>query len=380
MLRHFRMHLVLVSSLGLMGAIFGAAQSQASTLDDLKSQLDSLKAKAIELQMTCDLGTRQGDADDVAVAKVRQNLAVDLSKHYPTSLAEDLSNLNTLVASQISDKSHSIDACASVKFNMVEVDKVNKRLFLVNQLSVVANATEAAYAAAEAGNLIFLAGCDASPTAASNVFIQILSSTNQWISVPTNTNTFYNPDACQGSSNKYGFWIIENLAPGTIYRLVYPNFGSVTENRTIPDYFSKYVDQSATISSQAVEEKNNFANVIQTSLFADISAVANAFNGDILTLTEKVRIQKAKYPQQSGAYQKLIEMIPRTPLLNSDVNSDVITVNAFLNAFSNTQAQISKLLGGLIPKPTSIFCTKGKLFKKISGLKPICPKGYSLNK
>jgi hypothetical protein len=117
---------------------------------------------------------------------------------------------------------------------------------------------------------------------------------------------------------------------------------------------SKYVLMQDSFESNLLPHTLNGEYELLRSLYSDYSKIEQAFNsipGNLDLLTEQVRILNQDNQNQLTLVENLDTFLKKASLVNAAAN-----------------------------KKIKITCTKGKLIKKVTAIKPKCPTGYKLKK
>jgi hypothetical protein len=107
-----------------------------------------------------------------------------------------------------------------------------------------------------------------------------------------------------------------------------------------------------------------FSGILQSSLVS--RTVSNLQN---------INTQLKTYLVSNPGYKSEIEQLQsQVPILTSDFIFTDDVLAQLLNTRSNVSVLVSRIIAN--PKKATITCTKGKLTKNVTAIKPVCPAGY----
>jgi len=107
-----------------------------------------------------------------------------------------------------------------------------------------------------------------------------------------------------------------------------------------------------------------FSGILQSSLVS--RTVSNLQN---------INTQLKTYLVSNPGYRSEIELLQsQVPILTSDFIFTDDVLAQLLNTRSNVSVLVSRIIAN--PKKATITCTKGKLTKNVTAIKPVCPTGY----
>jgi V8-like Glu-specific endopeptidase len=111
-----------------------------------------------------------------------------------------------------------------------------------------------------------------------------------------------------------------------------------------------------------------FSGILQTSL------VSRTFN-----ISQSINTQLRSYLLTNPGYQVEIEQVQsQVPVLDSEFIFTEDVLNQLLDTRNNVAVLVSRIIAN--PRKITITCVKGKLTKKVTAAKPLCPAGYKVKK
>jgi hypothetical protein len=111
-----------------------------------------------------------------------------------------------------------------------------------------------------------------------------------------------------------------------------------------------------------------FSGILQTSL------VSRTFN-----ILQSINTQLRSYLLTNPGYQVEIEQVQsQVPVLDSEFIFTEDVLNQLLDTRNNVAVLVSRIIAN--PRKITITCVKGKLTKKVTAAKPLCPAGYKVKK
>ena len=98
-----------------------------------------------------------------------------------------------------------------------------------------------------------------------------------------------------------------------------------------------------------------------------------------LNITQSINSQLSSYLFANPGYKFEIEQIQsQIPVITPDFIFTEDVLNQLLDTRNNVAALVSRIIAN--PRKTTINCVKGKITKKVTSAKPVCPAGYKVKK
>ena len=98
-----------------------------------------------------------------------------------------------------------------------------------------------------------------------------------------------------------------------------------------------------------------------------------------LNITQSINSQLSSYLFANPGYRFEIEQIQsQIPVITSDFIFTEDVLNQLLDTRNNVAALVTQIIAN--PRKTTITCVKGKIIKKVTSAKPVCPAGYKIKK
>jgi hypothetical protein len=111
-----------------------------------------------------------------------------------------------------------------------------------------------------------------------------------------------------------------------------------------------------------------FSGIMQTSLVSRT-----------LNISQSINSQLNSYLFANPGYKFEIEQVQsQIPVLTSDFIFTEDVLNQLLGTRDNVSVLVSRIIAN--PRKTTITCVKGKIIKKVTSAKPVCPTGYKVKK
>jgi secreted trypsin-like serine protease len=115
-------------------------------------------------------------------------------------------------------------------------------------------------------------------------------------------------------------------------------------------------------------ELGRFSGILQASL------VNRTFN-----ISQSINTQLKSYLLTNPGYAIEIEQVQsQVPVLDSEFIFTEDVLNQLLDTRNNVAVLVSRIIAN--PRKITITCVKGKLTKKVTAAKPVCPAGYRVKK
>ena len=98
-----------------------------------------------------------------------------------------------------------------------------------------------------------------------------------------------------------------------------------------------------------------------------------------LNITQSINSQLSSYLFANPGYRFEIEQIQsQIPVITSDFIFTEDVLNQLLDTRNNVAALVTQIIAN--PRKTTINCAKGKITKKVTSAKPVCPAGFKIKK
>ena len=98
-----------------------------------------------------------------------------------------------------------------------------------------------------------------------------------------------------------------------------------------------------------------------------------------LNITQSINSQLSSYLFANPGYRFEIEQIQsQIPVITSDFIFTEDVLNQLLDTRNNVAALVTQIIAN--PRKTTITCVKGKIIKKVTSAKPVCPAGFKIKK
>ena len=111
-----------------------------------------------------------------------------------------------------------------------------------------------------------------------------------------------------------------------------------------------------------------FSGILQSSLVSRTVSTLQDLNTQL----------KSYLLSNPGYKTEIAQLQSQMPELTSDFIFTQDVLNQLLNTRNNVSVLVTRIIAN--PKRVTITCIKGKLIKKVTAVKPVCPAGYKLKK
>ena len=118
-------------------------------------------------------------------------------------------------------------------------------------------------------------------------------------------------------------------------------------------------------------------NSVQVGRFSGI--LQSSLVSRTVSTLQDLNTQLKSYLHSNPGYKtEIAQLQSQMPELTSDFIFTQDVLNQLLNTRNNVSVLVTRIIAN--PKRVTITCIKGKLIKKVTAVKPVCPAGYKLKK
>jgi secreted trypsin-like serine protease len=132
--------------------------------------------------------------------------------------------------------------------------------------------------------------------------------------------------------------------------------------------YNLLLNVNSDLGRTAGTQVGRFSGIMQTSLVSRT-----------LNISQSINSQLNSYLFANPGYKFEIEQVQsQIPVLTSDFIFTEDVLNQLLGTRDNVSVLVSRIIAN--PRKTTITCVKGKIIKKVTSAKPVCPAGYKIKK